>query len=292
MNEKVGIALINYNGAVYIKDCIDSLLSQTYKNIEILFWDNCSEDDSAKIVKECYPDIHLIESKYNYGFAQANNLAVNILLKKGAEYVLLLNVDTVADFRLIECLLENADKKTVTTAQIYMDRYGRNIWYGGGKLQLDTGNSIHLQLKAQNATKVTFISGCCMMIHKDIIRRYGLFDTDYYLYYEDTDLCMRWYLNHINMYYIPNAKLWHKVGGSSGGIKNPLKEYYLIRNRLYFASKYWQVLKGHQLMIISAFLKDEFTYLLEDDWKIKKANCLGIIDYLRKKKGKMNHKLR
>ena len=130
-----------------------------------------------------------------------------------------------------------------------------------------------------------------MMIHKDIIRKCGLFDEDYYLYYEDTDLCMRWYLHHINMYYIPKAKLWHKVGGSSGGIRNPLKEYYMVRNRLYFVGKYWRVIRENIFMIVYSFLIDELTCLTEYDRKMKIANILGIIDYLRKKKGMSKHKL-
>lgn len=291
MNRKVGIVLVNYNGQIFIKDCIDSLLSQTHQNIEILLWDNDSEDNSVEFVKENYPNICLIESRENYGFAKANNLAVKRLLKMGVDYVLLLNVDTVADAYLIEYLLEKADSKTVTTAQIYMDRRGKSTWYAGGELQLKTGKSEHLQLKTKDATKVNFISGCCMMIHKDIIRKCGLFDPDYYLYYEDTDLCMRWYLNHINMYYIPKAKLWHKVGGSSGGIKNPLKEYYLVRNRLYFINKFQQLVKENEYMVISAIIKEELTFFSENECKMKKAVCLGVVDYLIKKKGKISHKL-
>ena len=289
--KKVGVILVNYNGEVYIRDCIDSLLAQTYKNLEILFWDNHSKDASVETVRKMYPKIHLIESPHNYGFAKANNLAVKRLLQMGVEYVLLLNVDTVADSCLIEYLLEKADNRTLTTAQIYMDRKGRKIWYAGGELQFNTGKSKHLQLKTKKEEKVSFISGCCMMIHKDIIRKCGLFDEDYYLYYEDTDLCMRWYLHHIKMYYIPKAKLWHKVGGSSGGIRNPLKEYYMVRNRLYFVGKYWRVIRENIFMIVYSFLIDELTCLTEYDRKMKIANILGIIDYLRKKKGMSKHKL-
>ena len=153
--KKVGVILVNYNGEVYIRDCIDSLLAQTYKNLEILFWDNHSKDASVETVRKMYPKIHLIESPHNYGFAKANNLAVKRLLQMGVEYVLLLNVDTVADSCLIEYLLEKADNRTVTTAQIYMDRKGRKIWYAGGELQFNTGKSKHLQLKTKKEEKVS-----------------------------------------------------------------------------------------------------------------------------------------
>ena len=239
MQKRVGVVLVNYNGEPYICDCIDSLLAQTYNNLEILFWDNHSEDTSTEIIKKMYPQVHLVESQNNYGFAKANNLAVKQLLKLGVEYLLLLNVDTVADPFLVEHLLERADDSTVTTAQISMGRHGENIWYSGGELLFDCGKTKHFSEKNRKEDRpVTFISGCCMMIHRDIIKKCGLFDNNYYMYYEDTDLCMRWYLKGIRMYYIPTARLWHKVGGSIGGVISPLKEYYMTRNRLYFVNKY------------------------------------------------------
>lgn len=289
MEKKVGIVLVNYNGRAYIRDCMDSLLRQTYKNVEILFWDNASADGSVAFVKENYPNIHIEESRINYGFAGANNRAAKLLLKTGADYILLLNVDTEADSRLIERLLEKADERTVTTARIYMSREGRDIWYAGGQLQLDKGKSEHCLVGGRDAVKVSFISGCCMMIHRDIIMRCGLFDPAYYLYYEDTDLCMRWYLHHIDMCYVPQAELWHKVGGSSGGIKNPMKEYYMVRNRLYFIHKYWQVMKKNALSILLELVREEWDSLLENNWRIRKARYLAYLDFIRSKRGKANH---
>lgn len=291
MKDKVGIILVNYNGEEYIENCIDSLLAQTYKNVDILFWDNASEDSSVKLVKEHYPDVYLVESKYNYGFAKANNMAVKKLLKMGAEYVLLLNVDTVADPFLIEYLLEKADDHRITTAQISTDKSKTKIWYAGGELQLDKGSAKHIQLKAPSNVRVTFISGCCMMIHRKLIERYGLFDEKYYLYYEDVDLCMRWYLNHVEMCYVPKAKLWHKVGASSGGIRNPVKEYYITRNRLYFIHKYCQVMRKNTIKIGYSVMKDGAECIRTGNSAMVKAWFLGIVDYLLQKTGKLAHKL-
>ncbi|MDE7430530.1 MAG: glycosyltransferase family 2 protein [Lachnospiraceae bacterium] len=292
MKKKVGIILVNYNGEKYIVDCINSLLEQTYKKIEILFWDNHSDDASVKIVNQMYPQIHLVEGEYNYGFAEANNLAVKKILKMGVEYVLLLNIDTVADPHLVEYLLEKADANIVTTAQICTGMHGEKSWYAGGELQLDIGKSRHLNIKRVNmAIQVTFISGCCMMIHKDIIKKYGLFDTKYYLYYEDTDLCMRWYLKGVHMYYLPKAKLWHRIGGSSGGIRNPLKEYYMIRNRLYFVKKYRRYLKINILKILWMIIKEEVLCPPEYDRRMIKAVCLGIRDFYMGKMCEAEHNL-
>lgn len=294
MLEKVGIVLVNYNGRKYIVDCINSLLNQTYKNITILFWDNHSNDDSAKIVKQMYPQIHLIESKYNYGFAKANNLAVKKIfqLETGLEYVLLLNVDTLADQFLIERLLSKADANTVTTARIYMGRHGTKDWYAGGELRLDIGQSRHLLIRNCTVAKqVSFISGCCMMIHKDIIKKYGLFDSAYYMYCEDTDLCMRWFLNDVRMYYVPQAKLWHKVGGSIGGIKNPIKKYYMVRNNLYFGKKYKDYIKANLLRMLCAVIKEEIKDVWESDYRMVRAAWLGILDFGLKKMGKIKHKI-
>lgn len=292
MNAKVGIILVNYNGKKYIKDCIDSLLAQTYKNIEILFWDNHSEDNSVKIIKQMYPQIHLQESRYNYGFAKANNLAVEKMLETEVDYLLLLNVDTVADPHLIEHLLQRADDNTVTTPQIYRGERGRDIWYAGGRLLINKGDSRHCKAKKFiNAKRVTFISGCCMMIHRDIIRKHGLFDTNYYLYYEDTDLCMRWYLGGVHMYYIPYACLWHKIGGSIGGMRNALKEYYIVRNRLYFVNKYKAYLKTNTIKVLCSIILEEVKTVPDYGFRMIKPACLGFVDYFMKKMGRSRHNL-
>lgn len=292
MNAKVGVILINYNGKKYIKDCISSLLAQTYKNLEILLWDNHSEDNSVEIVKQMYPQVHMIESQYNYGFAKANNLAAKKMLDMGANYLLLLNVDTIADSFLVERLLQRADDNTVTTARIYRGKRGSDIWYAGGKLLINEANSRHCNIKnCKNARRVTFISGCCMMIHQDIIRKYGLFDTNYYLYYEDTDLCMRWYLGGVHMYYIPDARLWHRVGGSSGGMRNPLKEYYIVRNRLYFADKFKKYVRTNLIRVLCSVIQGEMKAVPDYGCKMIVPAWWGIIDYYMKKMGRNKHRI-
>lgn len=290
MSKKIGVILVNYNGEKYIVDCINSLLQQSYKNMEILFWDNHSEDDSVKIVKQMYPQVHIIESRYNYGFAEANNRAVEQMLKRRVDYVLLLNVDTVADAFLIERLLERADNNTVTTAQIYMLRRKRKRWYAGGELQFDIGDARQFFTRSgKEDRKVTFITGCCMLIHKDVIRKYGLFDTGYYLYYEDTDLCMRWYLAGVELYYVPEAKIWHEVGGSSGGDGNLLQEYYKTRNRLYFVNKYKKHMGTSVWKVLLMLIKDKIRYRSQYDSGMTKAFCLGVMDYYRKKMGRAEY---
>jgi len=120
---KVGIVLVGYNDEKYIVDCINSLLAQTYQNFEILYWDNASTDSSVEVLQNNFPTIDYVQSENNLGFAKANNLAVKQLLRKGAEYILFLNVDTVADSQMIEKLVDKADENTVTTARIYMDAH-------------------------------------------------------------------------------------------------------------------------------------------------------------------------
>jgi len=287
---KVGIVLVGYNDEKYIVDCINSLLAQTYQNFEILYWDNASTDSSVEVLQNNFPTIDYVQSENNLGFAKANNLAVKQLLRKGAEYILFLNVDTVADSQMIEKLVDKADENTVTTARIYMDAHRRKVWYAGGELLLKEGNARHLQLSnTQDAQEVSFISGCCMMIHRNIIKKYGLFEHKYYLYYEDTDLCMRWFLNGVKMYYVPTAILWHKVGGSLGGGSNPIKEYYMTRNRLYFAKRYQRYSNLKLMPIIFRLLGVKVSdFIKTGNWDMLYAVGLGIRDFLIGRIGKRN----
>ncbi len=283
MQKKVGVVLVNYNGEKYITDCINSLLVQTYTAVRILIWDNHSSDGSVSLIKKKYPEIELVESSCNYGFAKANNLAVKKLLRQGADYILLLNTDTAADPFLIEKLLKKADENTVTTAHIHMGKHGEKIWYAGGMLKFETGSAEHFTSgNCKDAKQVSFISGCCMMIHRDIIRKHGLFDTNYFLYYEDTDLCMRWYLEGVRMYYVPDAVLWHKVGGSHGKSGNFWKKYYMVCNRLYFVNKFHNDMQISVVRVIWNIIKEDIIFAREKDLTIIVAVCKGIADFTLK----------
>lgn len=284
---KIGIALVGYNDGKYIEECINSLKSQTVQDFEIIYWDNASKDDSLEILQNYFPEIEVIKSNENVGFAKANNELIYNFLERGVEYILLLNVDTYSEENLLEWLLKYADCNTLTTVRITFDREHQKRWYAGGELLLRSGGARHLSLEVDSPQEVSFISGCCVLIHRSIIERYGYFDDQYYLYYEDTDWMMNAYINGVKMIYIPEPLLTHVVGGSGNGIVYPRKEYYITRNRLLFVKKYQKYIQTKTKTIIWEMIKDCITNKKKTK-QLRIAKLMGIIDYCRKSRGKIS----
>jgi hypothetical protein len=94
----------------------------------------------------------------------------------------------------------------------------------------------HQQYEKVEETEIA--TGCCMLIRKEVFRKVGLFEDKYFLYYEDSDLCMRVKRKGFKILYVPSSIIWHKNAGSAGGSGSQLQDYYITRNRLLFGSKF------------------------------------------------------
>src|SRR3712207_3089549 len=105
---KVAVVVLSWNGRDDTLACVESLLAQSWPRVETIVVDNGSTDGSADAVAERFPDVPLIRSDTNLGFAEGNNVGLRAALERGADYALLLNNDTIADERLVESLVAEA----------------------------------------------------------------------------------------------------------------------------------------------------------------------------------------
>ena len=214
----------------------------------------------------------LIKNGENYGFAEGNNIAIRYALKVlKPEYVLLLNNDTVVEGAFLDELVTVAesDKKIgfVGPKTYYYDYYGRNdvINFAGGRLELWKGESAHIGLndtdqgQYERVTDVDYVEGSCLLARRDTLETIGLLDPIYFLYWEDTDWCMRVHKAGLRLLYAPKAKIWHKVSASNRGTSNL---YYLTRNKFYFIKRsgtslqyilYLMYFFGYQFWHVSAY---------------------------------------
>lgn len=257
----VTVVLVNYNGRKYLNDCVESILKQDYSSIEIIVVDNASTDDSIVALKSFYPYIPVIKLEKNEGFGQGCNVGMQYAFEHGADYALLLNVDTIIEADMITRLLQYANQQTVVAPYMYtLSKNGeKKEWYAGGSYDAATGEVTQLlYANAERVNKyyeVNFISGCCMLIHKEIISQVGGFEANFFLYYEDVDFCVKLQMNGIKMFYVPAAKLWHRVGGSSGGEVSCASQYFGCRNSLFIAQKYKEILKTDPYKLLCAVLE-------------------------------------
>jgi len=233
MNIRLSVIIVNWNVRGYLKICLDSIYKYT-KDIEFEVYvvDNNSSDGSQDMVKKDFPQVHLIENSKNLGFAAANNLA---LKECGAEYDLFLNPDTE--------LVDNALKAMVG----YMDTHpetgamGCKLLLSDGSLQYSCRafpsifadlmenlyldwifprsaffNCYHMGLWEHNyAREVSVPAGACLLVRQGIIRKIGPFDTRFFMYYDEIDLCYRIRKNGWKIFFVPDIKVIHHTNQSS-----------------------------------------------------------------------------
>lgn len=228
--------------------------------LHIVIVDNASQEPFVLNQKEQAENTHVIRSDENTGFSGGNNIGMKYALSQGAEYVMIVNNDTIVDkhlaMRLLE-VLEHDKTIGVVTPKIYFakghefhkNRYkkgdlGKIFWFAGGFTDWANVMSIHRGVdevdrgQYNTAESVTFASGCCMMFPRKVLEKIGLFDEKYFLYFEDADLCERIQRAGYKIVYMPFAVLWHSNAGSTGGSGSVLQDYFMTRNRMLFGMRY------------------------------------------------------
>lgn len=241
---KLAVILVNYNGKKYNTACIASLsAAHEIGEMKIIVVDNASLDGSVELLREQYRNdesVELIVLDDNYGFSHANNVGIRFAEEWGADYVLLLNNDTEIEpdmlLHLAECAQRHPDSMIVP--KIYYSDNRKCIWSAGGSVSLVIRKVRHTGLNEMDAgqyereTEIGFATGCCLFIPMAVIRRAGVLDERFFLYYEDTEYSFRLQKMGIHIYYCPRAIMYHKVGASTKGADSPLCAYYIARNWL------------------------------------------------------------
>lgn len=260
----MGIITVNYNTAEDTNNLIHSIdtLSHHGFTLHTIIVDNGSKEKYALPQKAKKDATTLIRSEENTGFSGGYNIGIKEALKKGCDYILIVNNDTSMDPDLavnLLTVLESNQKIGATTPKIYFakghefhkDRYkteelGKVFWYAGGFTDWNHVTSVHRgvdevdQGQYDSVQEIDFASGCCILFKKEVLENVGLFDEDYFLYYEDADMNERIKRAGFKMFYVPDAVLWHGNASSSGGAGrgNILQDYFISRNKMLFGMKY------------------------------------------------------
>lgn len=257
--KKVAVVVLHFNGEKDTLECLQTLsnLSAEDCRLLIIVVDNGSTAASKAVISNF--QVRLIRNEENLGFAGGNNVGIKYALDWAADYILILNNDTLVDKNLIDELLKvaNSDEKIgIVVPKIYFakgyefhkDRYknqnlGKVIWYAGGIMDWENVIGKHRGVdeidrgQYDKIGETDFATGCCMLVKKEVFETLGLFDKKYFLYYEDSDLSVRAKKAGYKIMYVPKAIIWHKNAGS-GGCGSLLQDYYITRNRLIFAMRY------------------------------------------------------
>lgn len=242
---KLRIIIPNYNGAHFLKNCLDSLRHQTYQNFRITVVDNGSSDESVTLLQRYYPEADILNLPYNKGFAAAANAGIR---SSKEPYVMLLNNDTTVKHNCVEKLMNaitsdsqifsagahvlsmRAPYLTDTSGDFY-SFFGYAFCRGQGLSAARFALSRHNQLS-------TFTNcGCAVIYRRYLLQKTGLFDERFFAYLEDVDLGFRARKMGYKNIVCTEAHVFHYGSGTTGAKYTPMKVYLSARNNIWLRQK-------------------------------------------------------
>lgn len=235
----VYVIIVNWNGLEHLPECLGSLRALDYPNFKTVVVDNRSQDGSQELVRTTYPEVELLENRSNQGFAKGNNRGMRYALDRGADYVALLNNDTVVDPAWLSELVRVAqghDDVGAVASKMVSYRSPSTINSAGACMTLtcwgyDRGLGEGDRQQYDREEEVFSACGGAMLINPRVLDRVGLFDPRLFMCFEDVDLCWRMRLMGYRILYVPTAVVRHKWGGSMHA-NSPQRFFYCERNRL------------------------------------------------------------
>ncbi|MBA3944444.1 MAG: glycosyltransferase family 2 protein [Herpetosiphonaceae bacterium] len=242
----VWIVILNWNGLEDTVQCLYSLSClETGFMVHILVLDNGSDLDPRPILEAQFPLVELERFKCNRGFAGGCNEGIKRAVTAGADYVLLLNNDTLADPHFLDPLVHYClahPRAAAVAPLICYVQVPERIWFAGATINLALGHFKHRQLNGlksrsgQSPIQSHYVTGCCMLIPVTALQALGPLDARLFAYFEDVDFCLRARRAGFDTVCIPESTVWHKESAStrrnsSEGSTSALKHYLNIRNR-------------------------------------------------------------
>jgi GT2 family glycosyltransferase len=260
MNSLVYVVVLNWNLKDDTMACVESIQAGTYPNQRIVVVDNGSEDGSTSaLAKHFGATVDLIICEENLGFAGGANVGIRHALAQGADYVLLLNNDVIAASNLVEILADTAAScafGTVLGPAICYYGEPQRFWRLGavhkwglpvpleiGRDRLDTGQFVA-------PFEVDYITGCAMWVPAQLFETVGLLNQDFFMYYEDADVCWRVREAGFHVMVVPEARIWHKVSQSAQQVPCSTS-YHHVRNRVIF---YNQRTRGFRRALANGYI--------------------------------------
>jgi GT2 family glycosyltransferase len=240
---KIFLIILNWNGKEVLKECLESIEKIDYPNYEVIVVDNGSMDGSQKMMKENFPYVHLIENEKNEGVAEGQNIGIRYALEKGTDYVFITNNDVTLDKNILKELLKGAesdDEVGIVGPIVYWADDPNRIQSGGGMINWKKGKGYHLKAdeidKGQHSVKDVDYVGS-VFVSSDTLRKIGFYNSKYFAYWEDAELCTRVKKAGYKVVCVSDAKIWHKGSYTTGKISG-FYEYHMARNRFWFMKQH------------------------------------------------------
>lgn len=283
---KLSIITINYNGLKDTCELIDSIPFNNY--MEVIVVDNASTQDEASVISERFPQVKVLHSEQNLGFAGGNNLGIK---EAQGKYILLINNDTYFKEFNIDALierLESSDKISIVCPKLRF-AWGNNPIQFAGFTELSPitirnqaigfGEEDHGQYDTAHPTP--YAHGAAMLIKREVLDKVGFMPECFFLYYEEIDWSMMFTRAGYEIWYDPACTVYHKESQTTGQ-NSPLRTYYITRNRLLLVKRNYKGINKYLSYIYLIGLvatRDIIKYTLQGRFDLAKSVCKGIVNY-------------
>jgi GT2 family glycosyltransferase len=287
--------ILNTNRCQDTLACLTSLNKGAYLNHRVIVLDNGSTDGSPEAICAQFPDVQLISLESNLGYTGNNNVGIREAKEQGADWVFVLNEDTVVAEDCIEQLVlvaESDPKVGIVGPLVYHHDEPTVIQSAGGKLDkrwfavhIGQNEEDHGQYSQPQA--VDYISGCALLVKRQVIEQIGGLDEKLFYYWEETDWCTRARERGWRVLFVPQARLWHK-GVQRDYRPGPNVTYYNTRNRFRFLAQHhapfsvWCFAYARTLLTLTS-------WTVRPKWRHmhghRDAMWQGMLDFLRRRWG-------
>jgi hypothetical protein len=289
--------ILNTNRREDTLECLASLHQNSYANHKAMVLDNNSSDGSVAAIRAVFPQVEIINLVENLGYAGNNNVGIAAALAQGADWVFVLNEDTILGPECLTRLVEVGQSDPtigIVGPMVYHHDEPDIIQSAGGQLG-PNWESLHLaqneadQGQFREPHPVEWISGCAIMVRRAAIEQLGMIDARYFYYWEETEWCLRLGRGGWRILHVPQAKLWHK-GVQRDYQPKPSVTYYATRNRLLTLAKHQAPFRVW-LRAWGQYLRTLTSWTVRPKWRAKRehrdAMWRGMIDFLWQRWGQM-----
>ncbi|MFN3980427.1 MAG: glycosyltransferase family 2 protein [Caldilinea sp.] len=277
--------------------CLESLRQNTYPNHHVIVLDNHSTDGSVKAIQTDFPEVEIVELADNRGYAGNNNVGIAAATAMGADWIFVLNEDTILAPDCLERLIEVGVSDStigIVGPMVYHHAAPGVIQCAGGMLG-PNWDSIMLGRDEPDCGQfpdvrpVEWIMGCGILVRREVIEQVGMIDERYFYFWEETEWCIRAGRAGWKVMHVPQARMWHK-GITPNHTPKPSVTYYATRNRLLTLSKH-HAPAAVKVRVWGQMVRILTSWSVRPRWRNmaehRNAMLHGIVDFLRHRWGPM-----
>jgi len=299
MHAKTVVVLVNWNSFEFTNQCLLSLGQCDTSVFDIIVVDNGSKDSSGDKIKKEHPEVILIKSETNQGFAGGNNLGIQYAIQHSYKYVMLLNNDTFVEPDFIDVLINYMDENPdvgIIQPKIFFHNNRNLLWNGGSffnkliTLPYTRGYFRKDKPEYNHIEEVDWVTGCGFLTRTDILKKTGILEEKFFIYFEDVDLSFRIKNAGYRLIYYPKSVIYHIAGMSNKsktkqkeGYVNPVVHHLTQRNKIWFIKRYFKWYYLVPTFLYHAFYSSAVMLYFIVRGRFKKLNAflLGIKDGLK-----------